>query len=57
MFHTAYSSTLWQALCGNGRLLGTTGGDGTSYGPKLHPHRLGETQPSRPCQSCVCRVG
>lgn len=53
----AYSSTFRSALCSNGGLLGTTGGDGTTSGSQLHPHILCETQPSWPCSSGLCRVG
>lgn len=56
MFPTVHPSTLRPTLCWNGRLLGFPGGDGTRSRPQLHSHSLSQAEPSRPCQSGVCRV-
>lgn len=56
-FPAAHPGALRPAKCGGGELLGVPGGDGASSGPQLHPHHLGQTQPPRPCQGGVCRVG
>lgn len=56
-FPVAHPGTLRPTECPGGRLLGVSGGDGASSGPQLHPHHLCQTQPPRPCQSGVCRVG
>lgn len=57
LFPAAHPGALRPAKCGGGELLGVPGGDGASSGPQLHPHCLGQTQPPRPCQGGVCRVG
>lgn len=57
MCPAAHPGALRSALRGRGGLLGVPGGDGAGSGPHLHPHRLSQTQPPRPRQSGICRVG
>ena len=57
LFPTAHPVALRPTVCGGGGLLGVPRGDGASSGPQLHPHRLSQTQPPRPRQGGVCRVG
>lgn len=57
LFFTVHPSTGRPPVCGARRLLGLPGRDGASRGPELHPNFLGQAQPPRSRQGCVCWVG